>query len=216
MLNVRTVEEDRTAAAVIRDSAMALFAERGAADVTIREVATAAGVSPGLVVHHYGSKNGLREAVDARVVRFVRDVLADVAADGSEGGASLSTPFVDAIDREPEIIAYVGRLLIDGGSAADDMFSALFEATLAGMAALVAAGVARPAGDERVRAAFLLANDLAVLLLRPRITAVLGSDPLAQPGVAAWAAELADTYTSGIFVAADPSGSDAHLSGRPS
>jgi AcrR family transcriptional regulator len=208
--------EDRTAAAVIRDSAMALFAERGAADVTIREVAAAAGVSPGLVVHHYGSKNGLREAVDERVVRFVRDVLADVATQGGDGAASLSTPFVDAIDREPEIIAYVGRLLVDGGAAADDLFSAMFEATLAGMAALVAAGVARPAGDERVRAAFLLANDLAVLLLRPRIAAVLGSDPLTRPGVAAWADELADAYASGIFVTADRSGSEVDLPGGPS
>ena len=44
--------------------AMALFAERGFDGVTVRDIATAAGVSVGLMNHHFGSKEGLRTAVD--------------------------------------------------------------------------------------------------------------------------------------------------------
>ena len=50
---------------------MRLFARRGAAAVTIRDIAAEAGVSPSLVIHHYGSKQGLREAVDNRAIALV-------------------------------------------------------------------------------------------------------------------------------------------------
>ncbi len=43
---------------------------------------------------------------------------------------------------------------------------------------LTAAGVVRPAADPSVRAAFLMINDLAALLLRDHVTAVLGVEPL--------------------------------------
>ena len=48
----------------IRDAALALFAERGVAATSLREVARSAGVAPGLVGHYFGSKDGLQEAVE--------------------------------------------------------------------------------------------------------------------------------------------------------
>ena len=66
ILNMSSVadEGDLTAKATIRNAALRLFAERGHDAVTVREIAAAAGVSPALVVHHFGSKDGLRAAVD--------------------------------------------------------------------------------------------------------------------------------------------------------
>lgn len=64
------------------------------------------------------------------------------------------------------------------------MYERLFEATRAGMQELQQAGVVRPALDERLRSAFLLGNDLAMLLLRPHIWQVVGIDPLARDGLA--------------------------------
>jgi TetR/AcrR family transcriptional regulator, regulator of cefoperazone and chloramphenicol sensitivity len=55
---------DLTARARIRDAAIALFAEKGIEAATIREIAQAAGVSSGLLRHHFGSKEGLRDACD--------------------------------------------------------------------------------------------------------------------------------------------------------
>jgi AcrR family transcriptional regulator len=43
---------------------MTLFAERGIAATTIRDIAQAADVSSGLLRHHFGSKEGLRDACD--------------------------------------------------------------------------------------------------------------------------------------------------------
>jgi AcrR family transcriptional regulator len=39
---------------------------------------SAAGVSPGLVVHHFGSKRGLRQAVDAHVVAMLTSMLGEL------------------------------------------------------------------------------------------------------------------------------------------
>jgi AcrR family transcriptional regulator len=41
-----------------------LFADRGPDAVTVREIAANAGVSAALVLHHFGSKDGLRAEVD--------------------------------------------------------------------------------------------------------------------------------------------------------
>jgi len=202
ILNVRTERGDLRAAAVIRQAAMRLFAERGAAAVTVREIAAAAGVSPGLVMHHYGSKDGLRDAADRRAAAFFEEMLGELARTGEEGGsASLAELLAARLEDEPVLVDYVRRLLLDGGDAADALFEKLFEASEAGMRSLVDAGIARPAQDERTRTAFLLANDLSLLLLRRQITRVTGTDPLARAGLAAWTAAVMDVYTDGIFAA---------------
>ena len=77
-MNMSSDPADLTAAAAIRIAAMELFAERGYADVTIRQIAAAAGVSPALVIHHYGSKDKLRAVLDERVAAFLESMLADL------------------------------------------------------------------------------------------------------------------------------------------
>jgi TetR/AcrR family transcriptional regulator, regulator of cefoperazone and chloramphenicol sensitivity len=49
-----------------------------------------------------------------------------------------------------------------------------------------------------VRAAFLLVNDLAVLLLRDRLAEVLGVDPLSRAGMARWGREVLTVYAAGL------------------
>ena len=202
ILNMRIERGDLRAAAVIRDTATRLFAERGTSAVTIREIAATAGVSPGLVMHHYGSKEGLRDAVDRRAAAFFEEMLGELGRVGEEGGsASLAELLAVRLKDEPVLVNYVRRLLLDGGDAADALFSRLFEATEAGIRALVDAGIIRPAADERTRTAFLLANDLSLLMMRRQITRATGTDPLAQDGLTAWTAVVMDVYTGGIFAA---------------
>jgi AcrR family transcriptional regulator len=86
MMNVQSLPDDRTARARIRDEALRLFAERGPDAVTVRDIAAAAGVSPALVVRHYGSKEGLREAVDSHVAQVFEVLLAQVVQSGWGSG----------------------------------------------------------------------------------------------------------------------------------
>jgi TetR/AcrR family transcriptional regulator, regulator of cefoperazone and chloramphenicol sensitivity len=183
---------------------MRLFAERGADAVTVREVAAAAGVSAALVIRHYGSKDGLRQAVDDHVVATLEQLLGELAdpASGSPFDPDASPGIVDAMMRRlppgSPMPRYLGRMLLDGGAAGDSVFRRLHEAAQGVLQALVANGSASPGSDPAVRAAFLLTNDLAVFLLRDRIAGVIGVDPLGAEGMRLWAGEVIPIYAGGL------------------
>lgn len=63
---------DLTAAARIRDAAIEQFGEQGFG-VGLRTIAEAAGVSAALVIHHFGSKEGLRKACDDYIAEEIRN-----------------------------------------------------------------------------------------------------------------------------------------------
>jgi AcrR family transcriptional regulator len=178
---------------------MKLFAERSPFDVTIRDIAAAAGVSPALVIHHYGSKEGLRGAVDRHVVGFFEAMMTELTRFSEEfDEASLVKFFAVQLESQPALAGYVRRLLIDDGPAGDELFGRLFEAATVGLQRLAAQGLIRPAHDEPTRAAFLLANDLGAVLLRRQIERVLGTDPLTGPGLERWTVEIMDIYMNGL------------------
>lgn len=198
-------EEDLTARAVIRDRALALFAERGPDAVSVREIAAAAGVSPGLVVHHYGSKQGLREAVDAHVAGVFDAMFARVAEDPGQlagerravaGFAELMSAFLPP---DSPIPAYLRRLLLSGEVAGRELFRRWFALGSVMCEQLTTAGILRPSADPPVRTAFLLINDLALVLLRDHLAGVLGVDPLTPDGIRRWAGEAVAAYTHGVF-----------------
>lgn len=74
--------EDLTARARIRDAALEQFARYGMKGATIRGIAEAAGVSSGLVRHHFGSKAELRRACDQAVLDLFRRRLVQASIDG--------------------------------------------------------------------------------------------------------------------------------------
>ena len=193
---------DFTGAAVIRQAAMRLFAERGVAAVSVRDIATAAGVSPSLVIHHYRSKDGLRAAVDAHATAWMGSLLAEFTGSAEAVNASsIAAVVAEAFNSEPVLVAYLRRLLVDGGPAAADLFAGMFEVTRGALAGMEAAGLTRAAADPPVLAAFLLINDLALILLRERVAAVLGVDPFSREGLARWSETVLEVYGRGVFTA---------------
>jgi TetR/AcrR family transcriptional regulator, regulator of cefoperazone and chloramphenicol sensitivity len=205
---MRSVIDDRTARAVIRDEALRLFAARGPDAVTVRQIAVAAAVSPGLVLHHFGSKDGLRAAVDEHVLGLFDRMLGEMT--GEDAGAGLYDPaasgsVAEAIAKHlpagSPVPGYLRRLLLADGEAGRELFRRLFALSAATLDALTAAGLAAPGADPAVRAAFLLVNDLAVLLLRDHLGTVLGTDPLSSPGMARWAGEVLTIYGGGLLAA---------------
>lgn len=199
-----TDRTDRTARAVIRDEALRLFADRGADAVTVRDIAAAAGVSAALVIRHYGSRDGLVAAVDDHVVVTLERVLAELAdpASGAPFDPTAATGLVDAVigrlSADSALPRYLGRLLLDGGPGASAAFRRLHDAAQGALAGLVSQGLASPGDDPVVRAAFLLSNDLAVIMLRDRIAEVIGDDPLSVGGMRRWAGELTQIYDHGL------------------
>ena len=201
-----TDEQDLTARASIRNAALRLFAEHGHDAVTVRAIATAAGVSPGLVVHHFGSKDGLRAAVDAHAAGAFDAIFAELEGEDlvellSSGGTttSVAEAFSRTFPPGSPLPAYLRRLLLTDDPAGAALFGRWYAATRRLLDAMVELGIAAPTEDPAVRAAFLLANDLAVILLRNQLATAIGDDPLTPSGLARWAEDVTAVYTGGAF-----------------
>jgi TetR/AcrR family transcriptional regulator, regulator of cefoperazone and chloramphenicol sensitivity len=109
---------DLTARARIRDAAIELFADRGIAGATIRDIALKAGVSSGLLRHHFGSKEGLRDACDEFVVSELTGV----------GARFVEFPSLERI--QPEWLRmqrYLIASLVDGSPTAQALFDRLVD-----------------------------------------------------------------------------------------
>ncbi len=204
MLYMRSVRDDRTARAIIRDEALRLFAARGPDAVTVRQIAAAAGVSPALVVHHFGSKEGLREVVDQHVLGLFEAMVGEMTGDGAPdlydpaASGSLAEAIMAHLPPGSPVPAYLRRLLLADGDAGRQLFRRMYEISTMLVGSLVKAGLAAPGADPPVRVAFLLANDLAMLLLREHLADVLGVDPLSREGMARWAREVLAIYAAGL------------------
>lgn len=184
-------------------AAIELFGARGVDGTSMRDIAARAEVSPALVVHHFGSKQGLREAADAEVMALLaanRAAMGESIESVARGGSDqLGYAALMNVVSNPTLAAYVRRILVDGGPAASALFrSGVAEATDL-QRELIDAGIARPTDDVETRAATLIANPLALLILREQVTAALGYDPLTPEGLPRWLAGLQELVTRGIL-----------------
>src|SRR6201999_1458119 len=105
---------DLTAAARIRDAAIEQFGQRGF-DVGLRAIADAAGVSAALVIHHFGSKEGLRKACDDYIAEEIRS--GKSAAMQSNDPATWLGQMAE-IESYAPVTAYLVRSLQTGGELA--------------------------------------------------------------------------------------------------
>jgi AcrR family transcriptional regulator len=100
----------------IRQAALRSFATKGASGTSLRSVAADAGVSLGLVQHHFETKAGLIKAVDDYVMGVViemvsRPVTAPLAKDSI---ADMGSRVTNLLIEHPDVVHYFGRALIDG------------------------------------------------------------------------------------------------------
>jgi TetR/AcrR family transcriptional regulator, regulator of cefoperazone and chloramphenicol sensitivity len=116
-----TLMSDPTAKSRVREAALVLFAENGVAGTSLRAIAAAAGVSPGLVIHHFGSKDGLRGAVDAHVVARI-----DAVLERSEDADRQGPPLVRLLRTDPTLVQYLGRALCEDAEVGRQLFDRMF------------------------------------------------------------------------------------------
>ena len=199
---------DLTARATIRNAALRLFADRGPDAVTVREIATQAGVSPALVLHHFGSKDGLRAEVDAFAAQAFDAIFEAMPADelvelltGGATQGSLAEAFARGFPPGSPLPAYLRRMLLTNDPAGAALFGRWYATTRHLLDVMVEMGAARPTEDPDVRAAFFLVNDLALILLRNQIATAIGADPLTPDGLDRWAREASIVYAEGAFKA---------------
>jgi TetR/AcrR family transcriptional regulator, regulator of cefoperazone and chloramphenicol sensitivity len=183
---------DLTGRARIRDAALALFAERGVERTTLREIARSAGLSAGLVRHHFGSKDGLRACCD----EYALERLVAVKEAGVHGGRLADPGFL--FDRQPELLVlhrYLARSVVDGSSAAQ----AVLERMIVLGEEWIAEHHAGEIGDERGVACVLAAAQIGLLMVHEQISRALGIDVFSPQGHLRLAHALIDFYSTPLL-----------------
>jgi AcrR family transcriptional regulator len=175
--------EDLTARARIRDAAIALFAERGIGSATIRDIAQAAGVSSGLVRHHFGSKEGLRQACDDFAMAEAARLQSRIFDDGQTILGSLH-PSVIQLQR------YLVRSTLDTPGKSSAMFGRMVEM---GEQWIAEQGIR--VADPRAYAAVLVAMQMGMFLMADHLSAALGTDVTKPAGHLRMMAGAIDVFT---------------------
>lgn len=142
---------DLTAAARIRDAAIEQFGQRGF-DVGLRAIAEAAGVSAALVIHHFGSKEGLRKACDDYVAEEIRSTKSEAMR--SNDPATWFAQLAEIEEFAP-LTAYVVRSMQTGGDLAKMLWQRMIANAEEYMEEGVRAGTIKPSRDPKARAKYL-------------------------------------------------------------
>jgi AcrR family transcriptional regulator len=170
-------DPDRTARARIRDSAIERFATEGIAATNLKDIAADAGVSTPLVIHHFGSKEGLRAACDEYVAGVIREQKsAGMAAGKGSGGDMDPLQAVREAYEGTPIIRYLATTIADGSAHVDGLVDGMIEDALDYMAEGVENGILKPAEDPRERAIILSIWQLGALAMHKHVKRLLDID----------------------------------------
>jgi AcrR family transcriptional regulator len=184
--------EDLTARARIRDAALRLFAERGLDGTTIRDIAKAAGVSAGLVRHHFGSKDDLRKACDSYALDQMMRIKEQAVLEGQLGNPG----FMSAA--HPTVLLtlrYLARSLVDGSPAAAAMYDEMVALGEDWLTRHHAGQIADPHGY----AAVLVAMQSGLLMMHSQLSRWLGADIFTAEGHLRLSAAMIDFYSQPLL-----------------
>ncbi|MGB3829751.1 MAG: TetR family transcriptional regulator [Ornithinimicrobium sp.] len=186
---------DVTARARIRDAAMGLFAEFGFRATTMRAIGLRAGVSAALVVHHFGSKEGLREAIDDHLADQIRqDKFAAMTGNLMPNEREMR----NYAEQFAPAMAYLARALTENTVVGRHLYDRLYRDSVDYLQAGVDAGLIRPTSEPEARAAALLNAGLGQTLLQHHLQRALGSEDQTD-ALMQIARPMIDLYTDGLF-----------------
>lgn len=196
ILNMRSIVDDKTTLARIRDAAIARFPKDGLNGTTIRAIAEDAGVSPGLIIHHFGSKDALLRACDEYVVHLMAETKANSLRTGSFGESSA---LAAAYQLAETPLRYLAWTLGSGTDASARLFDDLVDeaAELLVQAKGTIGGTIH--GDPRKQAAVLVAIQLSGLIMHDHLSRVFGVDVLSPQGLIATAPYTLQIFSGDLF-----------------
>ena len=200
--------DDLTARARIREAAFALIAEQGVRGTTLRAVGERAGVSPALVLHHYGSKQGVVDAVSEWVLDLLSSATGDRGAsdDPAQASSQRAQAFDDLLRTVPLLRPYIRRMLLDDTPESVQWFTSAVEQSADELRRREKAGLARRSDDVLAEAAILSVAALGPILLPRQLGQVLGASAATER----WRAGLAEMLSSALYPRRAPTELDGH------
>ncbi|MGW1343137.1 TetR family transcriptional regulator [Kribbella sp. NPDC002412] len=178
--------DDLTARARIRDAAMKLFTERGIEGASIRDIAAEAGVSSGLVRHHFGSKQALREACDQYAKERMLQIGEELVFQGGAEHTDVSAMHPITMPLQ----TYLVRSMMDGSETATALFLEMVDA-----GEEFTKSLPTDPSDRRAYAAVLAAMKMGVFVLRDQVSKAIGEDIAGPSGYARLTKAMLDIFT---------------------
>lgn len=188
----------------ILSAAVREFAEHGFTKTTVRGIAAAAGVSPGLVIHHFGSKEALRTACDDHVFETISESKAQ--------NAGYAVMAVQMMFDDPEMrtaLDYLVKSLLDPSEHGQRYFDHYVDLVESYLVEGFAGYTFRRSEDSRGQAATIAVMALAPSILDQRLRSNLGTGDVTAT-MTRLAPHLLDLYMNGVLeTVPDQSGATA-------
>jgi len=192
--------DERTTIERIRHAALKSIATQGASATSLRAVAASAGVSLGLVQHHFATKAGLVKAVDDYVLAVVIEMIAQpMSGPPADSLNEMGQRVTRLVAEHPDIVDYYGRALIDGSPLGVMVFDTLMGNGAARWHQRSERGETRPDLDLTWAAINSLVLALGTLILRTHVERHL-PEPLSAPAqLERWQTSVNALLRQGLF-----------------
>jgi AcrR family transcriptional regulator len=198
---MRVLPSDLTPYARVRNAALDRFARDGVAATSIRDVAKAAEVSPGLVQHHFPSKGALIKAVNDYVIAIATDAFSDPPRGGS--AAKIQQELGDRVTalmgEHPTALLYVARSSADGDEAALGIFDAFLAIAATQWRALADEGLLHPDTDLAWAALHVVVLNLGTALFIDAINRHLPQPFLTPEQLDRWNTASNTLFREGMY-----------------
>jgi AcrR family transcriptional regulator len=193
ILSMRSAPEDLTAKAKIRNAAIAHFVRDGFQKASVRAIAATAGVSVGLIFHHFGSKDGLRTACD----EYVLGSFSERAH--SAGTQDLLRVYLSNPEEYRLFVEYLARAIQEDAPAASTFVDRMVAESEAIFRAGAADGTMRASSDPRALAVLNILVSLSVLTMPPPMARALGAERFGPDVLHRMTLPTLELYTHGLY-----------------
>ena len=176
--SARPAASELTGRSRIRDAAIAEFGKNGVDGTSLKVIAERADVSQALIVHHFGSKQGLRTDCDRHVASRIREQKLEALAEGPNLDP-LAALRRSADNRD--VLRYLARTLGDGSPEVASLIDELVADALEYETEGIDTGLIKPSRHPRERMVVLVLWSLGLLMLHEQLERLIGVDLLGDP-----------------------------------
>jgi AcrR family transcriptional regulator len=200
---MRVLASDLTTYARVRNAALEGFARDGVTGTSIRDIAKAAEVSPGLVQHHFPNKAALIGAVNGYVIDIATSAFSQpLDSDSPTDIQQQLGDRVTALVREhPTTLRYVARSAADGDETALVLFDAFLAIARSQWQAVADQDLLRPDTDITWAALHAVVINLGTILLTDAIDRHLPEPFFTPRQLERWNAASSALFREGIYQA---------------
>lgn len=202
---MRSVERTRDQ---LLDIAVGMFADKGFNSTSLRAIAKQAGVSPALMIHHFGSKDELiKEAISKTIGRWVAEEKAVLLVDEQNQVESWQA----IMSKGSTPLAFFRQVLLAGGDYSRRLFDAAVEESVELLEMMSRAGRLKGVSDSETTALLLAISGLGSVLMMDHIERRLGG-PISSTEVATKLMNANnEMLQGGVF---EPSGAENKVESR--